>query len=494
MIYNRQWYRETAPKIIREWLGSDRRSTHVIAGNKGTGKSVFGFVLMMQALADGLTVLYHTASFKFWIVGEEIKERYKGVIRKVFEQRGYDPALSTGVYEVDSSVDNALFSKLNRSKGVMYIVDIGDAFLGEIESRGPKVVISSPNADKLKRVAEIDVPKYWFMPLWSWGEICSLNDKLESAPRATKYTYKPKAELKSLFTVFGGVPRHLFEDISLKLKLDDVDTTVSTTSFAVWQNVFATHVYAKLPKEVPGKLVHIIPPEATGDCRVEFASGYIAALAMHRFYTGHRAELLAFLNAGSPSRMVSAMRGALVEECMHEAFGRNNQILDGLEVRKLTPGHDFQTLLSFPALRWKWFKFLDMSDITEIERNDYYQPLLSNFPAVDAIALMTRRVFDPSGPDEQVGVGFQATVSKNKRKGVARDELVRVRNNLRVLTNIPTLPLLLVFVTVVGGINSRQRLGKTTEPGDEDFEQFVIRGISFEATRGMKNIPEVAEE
>jgi hypothetical protein len=135
-----------------------------------------------------------------------------------------------------------------------------------------------------------------------------------------------------------------------------------------------------------------------------------------------------------------------------------------------------------------------MSDITEIERNDYYQPLLSNFPAVDAIALMTRRVFDPSGPDEQVGVGFQATVSKNKRKGVARDELVRVRNNLRVLTNIPTLPLLLVFVTVVGGINSRQRLGKTTEPGDEDFEQFVIRGISFEATRGMKNIPEVAEE
>lgn len=137
---------------------------------------------------------------------------------------------------------------------------------------------------------------------------------------------------------------------------------------------------------------------------------------------------------------------------------------------------------------------LNMVDLTEIKLNDYYRPLISNFAAVDAIAQMNRRVFDPSGADEQVEIGFQSTVSKKKHKGVARDELDRIRAHLRALTENPARPFLLVFVTVVEGINSLQRLGKTTEAGGDAFEQFVIRRISFEATKGIQDIPEVMDE
>lgn len=48
-------------------------------------------------------------------------------------------------------------------------------------------------------------------------------------------------------------------------------------------------------------------------------------------------------------------------------------------------------------------------------------------------------------------------------------------------------------MTVVDGINSRQRLGATAEPGDAKFDQFVVRGISFEALNDIK-IPDVPEE
>ncbi len=108
---------------------------------------------------------------------------------------------------------------------------------------------------------------------------------------------------------------------------------------------------------------------------------------------------------------------------------------------------------------------------------------------------MDQRTFLPRKPAKVVGIGFQATVSKQKRKGVPRAKLQNVRAHLRTITGISDLELFLVFVTVRDGLNSRQRLGKTLEPGDEEFKQFVITGISFESTKNIPLLPiDYAEE
>jgi hypothetical protein len=158
---------------------------------------------------------------------------------------------------------------------------------------------------------------------------------------------------------------------------------------------------------------------------------------------------------------------------------------------KLGAGTVFQKF-DLPPLQHKRFRLLSMSDFTQLLPLDYYQPLIPNFPAIDAISLMNRGLFD--GQDGFCAVGFQATISKRKRKPVSRTELLRVRDHVRMLRNDPTLPMFLVFVTPVGGIGSIQSLGKPKEPVDDEFVQFVIRGVDFSPVDRFPQVEEVEEE
>jgi hypothetical protein len=222
-------------------------------------------------------------------------------------------------------------------------------------------------------------------------------------------------------------------------------------------------------------------PTRPGKCLVEIASSTILYRMAHFYFQAKNFELISFLNAKSPERMVGQIRGELVEICMHEAFGSMTSQID-LELRRLEGGSSSSfAKVELPPFKRSFFAKLSMDDITSLRMNEYFQPLICNFPAVDAIALMARSFFDGPSATGFCGVGFQATISKTKRKGVPREELIRVRSKLRELQNDASLPLYLVFVSVVDGLNSRQRLGPARETVDDEFVQFVIRGISFES-------------
>jgi len=490
-VYNRAWYSTTAPVLVANFRKEIRR-TYVVAGNKGTGKSVFGFVLILHALKEGLIVAYQNALMRLWIVGVHTTDQFLDVDRsniiRSFRRRGYEPAFEPGVYECE---DVVLFERLAKDCGVMYIVDVGDSFLGEIKATIPKVVISSPNNDKLKRIGEVANPLFVYMPLWSYPELLALNARLPPPKSNLKYVKQDEKTLKDLYEIFGGVPRILFECKPSHTKLMELDEMVLLTDIVVWKHVFAVSNYARLPRTVPGMLVHIKEnTNEPGKCVVEFASDHILSSVVRVYFKGCKNELVQFLNAQKPSRMVSAMRGALVEEYMHEAFGSQTKRVENLQIRALGVDAGFREF-ELPPMNHKSFRFTNMSDFTHIQALDYYQPLISNFPALDAIALLDRRLFQPEYPrPELVAVGFQATVSSKKRKGVPRHELHTIRNHLRAITNNPSLALFLVFVTVTEGIHARQSLGKPAEPADKEFVQFAIRGVSFESTVPVPTVNE----
>lgn len=487
-LYNRDWYMENAGPLISSFNNEVRRII-IVAGNKGLGKTVFSFILMVEALKEGFIVAYQNANDRFWIFGEKAKQRddlYE--VAKVFEMNGYEACLAPGVYRVVLEKEVAVFISLVKLRQVIYIVDVGEHFNEFIESQGPKIIISSPNSGKLKRIGEAYRPRYVYMPLWSWEELIKLNENLPTRTESPndRFVRQDLGDLQFLFGRFGGVPRILFENEPVLNKLQALDRVLEDTPLDDWKRLFSCTNFSALPRNIPGMLVHITERmDIPGSCKIEFASNDILLLVIRRYFNHCRQDLITFLNATTPSRMVSAMRGELVEECMHQGFtAPNEERVHGLEIRKLSGNTQFHPL-QLPLMTRKFFRFLNMVDFTEIELNEYYQPLICNFPAVDAITLMERKVFDGPTATGLCGVGFQATVSKKKRKGVSREELSRVRDKLRMLTKNPMLPLYLVFVTTPDGLSSRQVLGRPKLPEDDEYVQFVIRGISFEAMSGI---------
>jgi hypothetical protein len=50
------------------------RKNVVVAGNKGIGKSVFGIILAVEAIREGLIVVYETAKDMVWIIGNSTQK------------------------------------------------------------------------------------------------------------------------------------------------------------------------------------------------------------------------------------------------------------------------------------------------------------------------------------------------------------------------------------------------------------------------------------
>ena len=204
-IFVREWYPGGAERILREFASLNRRSV-IVAGNKGTGKTVFGIFLVVQALRGGFIVIYETAREKIWIVGNGDSTRNYSDVEECFNRWNVKPALQPGVYSLDG-LDYRRFTNFAQCRSVIHIVDVGDSYTAEIDPNGPKVIISSPNFDKLKRIDELRKASYCYLPLWSWDEIELFNNKLPSPNENLLYARRDPEDLRLMFDTFGGIPR-----------------------------------------------------------------------------------------------------------------------------------------------------------------------------------------------------------------------------------------------------------------------------------------------
>ena len=283
-LYIRDWYPASASKILGEFA-KERRNMTIVAGNKGTGKTVFGIFLVVEALREGFAVVYETARERVWIVGQNVNriEREGDESREYIDIKAYfrawkmTPVLEPGVYSL-KDLDSDRFTDLARRHSVIHIVDVGDSYTAEINPKGPKVIISSPNFDKLKRINEVHNVMYHYLPTWTWEEIENFNAHLPAAEDDAKNAYvrRDPDDLKLMFETFGGVPRTLFKRRSVKLAFTEIEKCLSDTSIDVLRQTFTFSTFAQLPKTLPGLLVNIKEnPSEPGTCLVEIASSTI---------------------------------------------------------------------------------------------------------------------------------------------------------------------------------------------------------------------------
>jgi hypothetical protein len=470
----------------------------IVAGSKGIGKSCLGLLMIDRFVKRGKVVLYEFGNTKMLIIGEaawknetkflnpiiEKDETNRDILDRVVKiwnvnaDRKLELLGTHGMYSMpDNGALDGFFFRLTLPTAFIHIVDIGENYRGVIETNNTKIIISSPNSEKLKRTGEVESVKMKFIPTWTFEEIQLLNSRLPlpDSSSGANAVRKDEAELKRLFEIFGGIPREIFQNRSLGDTISDVEQKLRSVPIETWRLVFNSHDYTHIPKLVPGVFVHILPGPGKL-CTVQFASAFMGSLVIHEHYRLQRSNLLAFMaSVRGPKKMIATLRGHILEERMHEVLtARENR--PKLKFAPLTKnGLGEEKDLALPFFLVKEFKWKDMSDLTHLQGNDYCQPLAPNFESLDAFAILPRKQFD--GKDGWCVAGFQATTAVThpaKRAG-----LYAVRDKARTLTGIADLPLFLIFVTTPNGVSTPQKLGKVPQQGDDEFKQYVLRGVDF---------------
>ncbi|KAH9254486.1 hypothetical protein BASA81_007599 [Batrachochytrium salamandrivorans] len=415
-----------------------KRAPVLVAGSKGIGKSCLGLVIVDTLFKEDRIVAYEYSNTQMLLVPS--KDALDSFATKItlgyFAQSSFHMVDKVGLYKfIQQDGGTGLFRDLCLSTDLVHVVDVGELYEGVVESSFPKIVISSPNSDKLKRFGDIQSSlNYIIYPAWTWEEIVGMNSKLESMQQADDV-------LKLKFELFGGVPRLIFKVQTVEEAMEESKT--------------------------PGK-----------KCNVRFASEYIAQLVIKRYAQMQRVDLMTLLNAmDGPPRMMSAMQGYLLEEVMHGALLSNKPSkFQLLELQAQAPPKN-SCNVQFPVLTEVQFSRKDMSDIVAMKKNDYFRPTFPTFKSVESFAIVKKSVLSKTKRGFCI-VAFQATVSDDhplKRAG-----LKDIQEKVKALYG-DQLELYVVFVTNKGkGITKRQKLGADDQNLDANYLQYVLYGMELE--------------
>ncbi|KAH9258338.1 hypothetical protein BASA81_003387 [Batrachochytrium salamandrivorans] len=435
-----------------------KRESVIVAGSKGIGKSCLGLVIVDTLVKDGQIVAYESGNTQMLLVPSKAAlTRFTTAASVIgcFTSFLFQMVDEVGLYKFVRQDDGALFRDLCLCTDLVHVWTWASCTRRLLESSFPKIVISSPNADKLKRFGEIQLgANYIIYPVWTLEELKKMNSELVGDKKQADDVLKTKYEL------FGGIPRQIFLGETVEQAMERLTAAVNQVTIETWKAAFFASSYTTITRQVPGLFVRITASTAPGrQCNVEFASDCIMQLAIRHHARTNRAELVGFLNAlSSPPRMMSALQGYLLEEAMHAALLSlqpiEYQLLDLTD--QAPPSNSRQ--VTFPRLTERQFSRKDMSDIVGVKENDYFRPTFPTFPAVESFAILDKSVLfgDKKG---LCIVGFQATVSANHL--VKRSGLKAIQEKVKALHG--QLDLYVVFATNKGkGIDKRQKLAKKT--------------------------------
>ncbi|KAH9254113.1 hypothetical protein BASA81_007988 [Batrachochytrium salamandrivorans] len=253
-----------------------KRESVIVAGSKGIGKSCLGLVIVDTLVKDGQIVAYESGNTQMLLVPS------KAALTR----------FTTAASFVRQD-DGALFRDLCLCTDLVHVVDLGELYTEVVESSFPKIVISSPHADKLKRFGEIQLgANYIIYPVWTLEELKKMNSELVGDKKQADDVLKTKYEL------FGGIPRQIFLGETVEQAMERLTAAVNQVTIETWKAAFFASSYTTITRQVPGLFVRITASTAPGrQCNVEFASDCIMQLAIRHHARTNRAELVGFLNA-----------------------------------------------------------------------------------------------------------------------------------------------------------------------------------------------------
>jgi len=470
--------------IVKEFLvDKGPRPTIILAGSKGIGKSCES-LFMVKALVDSdQGVIFEHGTERMLIVTQKALNLNRQDLDEVFASYEEPYLERAGVYTFESHSET-FFRALCKGTSFVHIVDIGDNYKGTIDVEHSQIIISSPNSKTLKRSGELK-PLMRYLDPWTRDELEHLNQCLPSSTQGHHLLVRKSPEdVKELYNMFGGIPREVFANRTMREAAELIKREVGNVALDVWENVLTEPDYTRLPKMVPGVLVHITRAEGNL-CDVSFASKYVAKVVVRKFYRSQRNKLFALANSvKGEKRLTAQLRGEMLQQRMHEVLEHPCEL-------SITPllnngVRGTSRVLQVPRLTMKEFESNKLLDLQSLAENDYCVALSSNFPSVESFFIIKRRLL---GIDEDglCVVGLQATTASThpvKRKGL-KDIIKRCCELLK-----STLPLYVIFVTTPNGIQVRQSLGKRPERFDDTVLQFACTDVDFNEI--LKALPGVS--
>ena len=323
----------------------------VVSGNPGIGKSWFGLYVAFRLMSE---------SEPPTIVWEARRRSSRTLIcrGKVLEGSLSDFRAELADTRTWYLVDEAIFPGAT-----------------EVEAR--TLVFSSPKRENYRFTLKSTASTMRFLPVWSWEEIETCRQLLY----ANDPIRTPEA-VEEAFMRWGGIPRYVLEKIGDEGANSELAEAISGSDLRLVLNSVGQIDTAP---ETSHRVLHIstCSPKylKTG---VGFGSDFIRLCVTKLLLSRQRAEL-AYFACHDDNPLFAKLRGDCFEAFAHDSLAAGGEFL----VRELAPAGDEKTLRlsKVPVRRFSGNKPGDLAVLRSFLVSDYCQPLVGNFPVIDAVIL-----------------------------------------------------------------------------------------------------------
>jgi len=421
----------------------------LLAGSRGTGKSVLGTMMAVKFALRGRVVVYSHKSERMLLLAENIADEVRKELRKSLKEYDYDEELAPGVWMCGAQ-DADLFKSIGQSELTLAVHDVGEDPANFVDTAGSNVrlVVSSPNANKLRFLKQMVNFEKLFMPMWTLEELLMA--------RRRCFPLVKEEWVRSRFDTMSGVARwvlHPKEGESERVQR----AQIRNTRIGVMESVFLASSFEHLepkreasgesstPEQGSDLLFQVIPSDDYTDYTTAFSSDFVASELAIAFARASEEAVWSFAQAVRNNPHMGAFRGYLFEGRAHQILvstqARNSQ----MQLRHLVKGGGGpEKPVPFAIGLLIENPFVRLEDVTEIKPYQYFRPGARNFKSVDSFAVLPQSLFDAAlkrtganaSPENAYAlVAFQITVSQNH--DVNGSGLKRVKDHVQRVLKLP---------------------------------------------------------
>jgi len=251
-IWLRPCYADFA-KIVRRKMRQPKGDV-LISGSRGTGKSIFGLLMVLELLDSGKIVLYEHKGRKMLVVGPSSGPGQLEALARCCREKSYEVVVEEGVYQFDSR-DDGLWNRLTEVEVLTHVQDLGEDRSAKVtrSGNGRKLILASPNNNQLSQLhSEMKLLKL-FMPRWDL-------DELREA-RAACFPAVSESTMLESFESYGGIVRFVLEMNPVDVRYI-VKKAMDTLTIEDLANIFRTPDFLNVPAQSStGYFIHVVPCE-----------------------------------------------------------------------------------------------------------------------------------------------------------------------------------------------------------------------------------------
>jgi len=377
--------------------------------------------------------VYRHKKREMLLVSNALHEDALVELERLLTVHGLD-MLSPGVW--DAQEPKKFLSSVISSHHTIVVHDVGEYHGVEIDPGGANttLIISSPNADRLKFLQQRPGTKRFYMPPWTEGEI--------NITRETCYPSLDPALVAKRYKIAPGVARWVLAPRDVDVERVQV-TQIGNVTLEYLRRFFLASSFEHLPSQhgVGGGadngtdlVFQVVPTADWRDYHVDFLTPRVALLLAERHVQYDEATVKQFAQSVSSIPALASFRGRVLEARAHK------ELLVGVQrvpLRALIDGDAAPRIIDIPPLNEAVARYLE--DLIELHPLQYFRPSSATFKSVDGFAILEESLFNPKAPAGVYAlVAFQMTVSP--KHPVIGSGLERVLKDVQSKARLPQIP------------------------------------------------------